>query len=143
MRHHMAHGTKRGSYVVLDADTPAGQAYVHDVTWARRYADANPRATAERVAAAMLDLFGVSAEGEAIFCDHNHVAREPHLGPDVWVYRKRAMPATEGVVGVVPGSMGSWSYRVIGRGFAEALRSSAHGAGRRIRLAGPAKGDDG
>jgi tRNA-splicing ligase RtcB len=40
------------------------------------------------------------------------------------------MSADAGLAGVVPGSMGTWSYHVEGRGCAEALRSSAHGAGR-------------
>jgi tRNA-splicing ligase RtcB len=131
--HHVARGTKSGSYVVLDADDEAGEAYVNDVAWARRYAEANRRAMAERVAVMLDKQFGIHAmEGETIACDHNHVAREEHLGEAVWVHRKGAMPAAEGLAGVVPGSMGSWSYHVIGRGNPEALRSSAHGAGRRM-----------
>ena len=129
--HHVANARKSGSYVVLDADDPAGQAYVNDVEWARRYADANRRAMAERVVELMSKLLHTRAgEAETIACDHNHVAREAHLGEAVWVHRKGAMSAADGAAGVVPGSMGSWSYHVIGRGHAEALRSSAHGAGR-------------
>ena len=129
--HHVANARKSGSYVVLDAAEPAGQAYVNDMEWARRYADANRRAMAERVVERIAELFHVRAnEDEAIACDHNHVAREEHLGETVWVHRKGAMPAADGAAGVVPGSMGSWSYHVVGRGHAEALRSSAHGAGR-------------
>ncbi|MDQ3439317.1 MAG: RtcB family protein, partial [Planctomycetota bacterium] len=129
--HHVANARKSGSYVVLDADAPAGQAYVNDMEWARRYADANRRAMAERVVTLMAELFRIRAiDDGTIACDHNHVVREQHLGVTVWVHRKGAMPAADGAVGVVPGSMGSWSYHVIGRGHAEALRSSAHGAGR-------------
>ena len=40
------------------------------------------------------------------------------------------MPAWPGQGGVLPGSMGSLSYHVTGRGCAGALCSSAHGAGR-------------
>ena len=131
--HHVASGVRSGSYVVLDADDEQGRAYVNDVAWARRYADANRRAMAERVAALLAGRLGVRAvESGTIACDHNHVARESHLGEDVWVHRKGAMPAAEGLAGVVPGSMGSWSYHVIGRGNPEALRSGAHGAGRRM-----------
>jgi tRNA-splicing ligase RtcB len=131
--HHVARGTKSGSYVVLAADTDAGRAYASDVTWARRYADANRRAMAERVVDLMSRLFAVDAiEAETVACDHNHVARELHLGEHVWVHRKGAMPASSGTAGVVPGSMGTWSYHVIGKGCDEALRSSAHGAGRRM-----------
>ena len=40
------------------------------------------------------------------------------------------MPAGPGVAGVVPGSMGTASAHVEGRGHPESLASSAHGAGR-------------
>ena len=40
------------------------------------------------------------------------------------------MPACPGQVGVLPGSTGSLSYHVRGRGCQEALCSSAHGGGR-------------
>jgi tRNA-splicing ligase RtcB (3'-phosphate/5'-hydroxy nucleic acid ligase) len=46
------------------------------------------------------------------------------------VHRKGAMPAEIGSFGVVPGSMGTLSFHVEGRGCAESLLSSAHGAGR-------------
>jgi tRNA-splicing ligase RtcB len=65
-----------------------------------------------------------------VSCDHNHVAREEHFGESLLVHRKGAMPAAAGAAGVLPGSMGTVSYHVEGRGCAESLRSSAHGAGR-------------
>lgn len=66
----------------------------------------------------------------AISTDHNHVAQERHGGTQLWTHRKGAMPAHESVEGVLPGSMGSASYHVRGKGCADALCSSAHGAGR-------------
>jgi tRNA-splicing ligase RtcB (3'-phosphate/5'-hydroxy nucleic acid ligase) len=42
------------------------------------------------------------------------------------------MGLREGEPGVVPGSMGSPSFHVEGRGHPEALGSSAHGAGRAL-----------
>ncbi len=48
------------------------------------------------------------------------------------VHRKGAISAAAGEDGLVPGSMGTRSYHVEGRGCAEALCSSAHGAGRRL-----------
>ncbi len=50
---------------------------------------------------------------------------------DLVIHRKGATPAGEGVWGVIPGSMGSASYIVEGRGQADALNSASHGAGRR------------
>ena len=65
-----------------------------------------------------------------ITTDHNHVSLERHGGRDLWVHRKGAMPAGLGESGVLPGSMGSLSFHVEGRGHEDALCSSAHGAGR-------------
>src|SRR5262249_20140505 len=55
-----------------------------------------------------------------------------HEGRDLWVHRKGAMPAHFGACGVLPGSMGSASFHVEGRGHEAALCSSAHGAGRAL-----------
>jgi len=65
-------------------------------------------------------------------CDHNHVRREAHFGEELWVHRKGALAAHDGVRGMIPGSMGSPSYHVTGRGLEPALCSSSHGAGRRM-----------
>lgn len=67
-----------------------------------------------------------------ITTDHNHVSFENHGGRDLWVHRKGAMRARPGERGVLPGSMGSPSFHVEGRGQEEALCSSAHGAGRAL-----------
>jgi tRNA-splicing ligase RtcB (3'-phosphate/5'-hydroxy nucleic acid ligase) len=67
---------------------------------------------------------------ESITTDHNHVEYETHGSAGLWVHRKGAMPAWPDQAGVLPGSMGSLSYHVVGRGCPDALCSSAHGAGR-------------
>lgn len=46
------------------------------------------------------------------------------------VHRKGATPAQKGVLGIIPGSMTSAGYIVVGRGKAESLQSASHGAGR-------------
>jgi len=50
---------------------------------------------------------------------------------DLVIHRKGATPAEPGVLGVIPGSMGSASYVVRGLGRPDALWSASHGAGRR------------
>jgi tRNA-splicing ligase RtcB len=132
--HHLANATLRSaSMMALDADTPAGQAYLHDQDWARAYASANRRAMADEVVEIMRDEFRIdSIESSLIECDHNHVQREDHSGSSLLVHRKGAMPADTDRPGVIPGSMGTLSYHVLGKGCEAALRSSAHGAGRRF-----------
>lgn len=48
----------------------------------------------------------------------------------MWVSRKGAINAEEGRPGLIPGSMGTASYVVTGRGNALSLNSSPHGADR-------------
>jgi len=130
--HHVARAEVRSSAMAaLDAETDAGRAYLQDQAWACRYAAANRAAMSRDVIQIMKDLFRIEAdESSTIACDHNHVRREEHFGQMLLVHRKGAMPAGAAMPGVVPGSMGTWSYHVEGRGCAESLRSSAHGAGR-------------
>ncbi len=129
---HLARAVPAGQGLrLLDGSTDAGAAYLHDVEWARGYADASRRAMADAVDAAIAPLVGGRLVwATAIASDHNHVVREHHDGRACFVHRKGAMPAGPGVAGVVPGSMGTASAHVEGRGHPESLGSSAHGAGR-------------
>lgn len=61
---------------------------------------------------------------------HNFAWKETHFGKDVVVHRKGATPAHKGVLGIIPGSMASPAYIVIGKGQPESLDSASHGAGR-------------
>ena len=54
------------------------------------------------------------------------------IGRDVWLTRKGAIDANVGVRGLIPGSMGTRSYVVTGKGNPVALCSAPHGAGRRF-----------
>jgi tRNA-splicing ligase RtcB (3'-phosphate/5'-hydroxy nucleic acid ligase) len=129
---HLAKATIRSAAMsALDADTLAGQAYLHDQNWARRYASANRLAMMTQVIAILRSQFNVEpVEGSLIACDHHHVSQEEQLGQTLLIHRKGAMPASDGLAGVVPGSMGTMSFHVEGRGCPQSLMSSAHGAGR-------------
>jgi len=107
--------------------------YVEAVGWAQDYARANRAEMMELVLEALrrhLPAFEVT--GEAVNCHHNYVERERHYGEQVWVTRKGAIRAAEGELGIIPGSMGTRSYIVRGKGSAESFDSCAHGAGRRM-----------
>jgi RNA-splicing ligase RtcB len=64
-------------------------------------------------------------------CHHNFTQLEVHDGQELWVTRKGAIKADRGDLGVIPGSMGTRSYIVRGRGNAASWNSCSHGAGRR------------
>lgn len=61
---------------------------------------------------------------------HNYASLEEHFGRKVWVHRKGAINADKGIMGIIPGSMGTCSYIVEGRGCEDSFKSSSHGAGR-------------
>jgi tRNA-splicing ligase RtcB len=79
-------------------------------------------------------LFSIDTDWSTlIHGDHNHVRRERHFGETLLVHRKGALPASVDEAGVIPGSMGTHSFHVRGRGCENALKSSSHGAGRAMR----------
>ena len=85
-----------------------------------------------RVVDCVQDWIGQSVEAsETVNTHHNYTAREKVFGRDVWLSRKGAIDAAAGVPGLIPGSMGTRSYVVTGKGNRLALNSAPHGAGRR------------
>jgi tRNA-splicing ligase RtcB len=132
--HHLSHGEDVGGGLrALDATSDHGTRYLGDAAWARRFADASRRAMAIQVGAVMeTTLRARLCWDTVITTDHNHVSCERHGDRELWVHRKGAMPARLGEGGVLPGSMGSPSFHVEGRGHEQALCSSAHGAGRAL-----------
>jgi tRNA-splicing ligase RtcB len=140
--HHMEQAEDvGGGFRALDATSDQGARYLSDTAWARRFADASRRAMAEEVGTVIEAVLGAPLCWETIITtDHNHVSLERHGEREFWVHRKGAMPAGLGQAGVLPGSMGSSSFHVEGRGHEAALCSSAHGAGRALsRTAARAK----
>lgn len=110
----------------LSLDSEEGQEYWLSMELAGRFASANHAIIHQRVAAAV----GLSAA--AVVENHHNFAWEQTLpdGRKVIVHRKGATPAGQGVLGVIPGSMGDAGYVVRGRGASESLESASHGAGR-------------
>ncbi|MBI4951185.1 MAG: RtcB family protein [Myxococcales bacterium] len=138
LRHHHEQAARAApsGLRVLDASSDAGQAYLCAVDWAARYARANRARMVDAAVAAFGELFGVGPDASSrLEVDHNHVRRERHGGHMLWVHRKGAMGLDVGERGVVPGSMGSATFHVEGRGHEASLRSSAHGAGRALSRA--------
>jgi tRNA-splicing ligase RtcB len=105
--------------------------YIRDLRWAQRFALLNREEMMDRVLFCLQDWIGEPVEDlERINCHHNFTQQERHFGREVWLSRKGAIDATEGTPGLIPGSMGTASYVVVGKGNRLALNSSPHGAGR-------------
>jgi tRNA-splicing ligase RtcB len=132
--HHLHHASAAGGGLhALEAASDLGAKYLNDAAWARRFADAGRRAMAAAVGDVLEEVLGARLCWDSVIStDHNHVSRERFGEDELWVHRKGAMPAGLGQHGVLPGSMGSASFHVEGRGHDAALRSSAHGAGRAL-----------
>ncbi len=106
-------------------------AYIRELRWAQRYALLNREEMMDRVVGCLSSFLGTAVvEAERINCHHNFTAVERHYGREVWVSRKGAIEARPGQPGLIPGSMGTASYVVEGRGNPVALHSAPHGAGR-------------
>jgi tRNA-splicing ligase RtcB len=117
----------------LDEGTPLFDDYVEAVGWAQDYALANRREMMQLIVEALRrHLRAFALENEAINCHHNYVAREHHLGEDLYITRKGAIRAGAGELGIIPGSMGARSFIVRGLGNEESFCSCSHGAGRRM-----------
>jgi tRNA-splicing ligase RtcB len=117
----------------LDAREQSGQAYLDDMRWAMAYADENRRRLIAAVAEVIADVVDAEIEEDSlVLCNHNHIERI--VGPQgpLWLHRKGAISARADEPGLIPGSMGTASFHVVGRGHADALWSSSHGAGRRM-----------
>ena len=115
----------------LEEGTAQFAAYLRDLRWAQRFALLNREEMMDRVAACLAAWLGEPVvEQERINCHHNFTEQETHFGERVWVSRKGAIEARTGQPGLIPGSMGTASYVVAGKGEARSLRSSPHGAGR-------------
>ena len=110
---------------------PEFDEYITDLRWAQKFAYENRREMMLRVLACLDEFMDERHEDrEFIACHHNYTEREHHFGKDVWLSRKGAINASEGTPGLIPGSMGTASYVVVGKGNRLALNSSPHGAGR-------------
>lgn len=108
-------------------------AYIRDLRWAQDYAFASRERMADVALASLSAELGRPVEERhRINCHHNYSALERHHGKDMWITRKGAILAREGVEGIVPGSMATGTYLVRGKGSAASYDSSAHGAGRRM-----------
>lgn len=125
----------------LPEGTPEFEEYIHYMRWAQEFALLNREEMMDRV---LTEIFYSAAtplmkdkdvftfEIERINCHHNFTQIENHFGENVWITRKGAIQAKEGMKGMIPGSMGAKSYIVSGLENKMAFHSAPHGAGRKM-----------
>jgi tRNA-splicing ligase RtcB len=117
---------------VFLAGTPQFDAYRRDLFWAQQYAALNRALMLERVQQVLRAAFRAVTFDEPVSCHHNYVAEEMHFGEELLITRKGAIRAGLGELGIIPGSMGTRSFIVRGKGNPLSFESASHGAGRRM-----------
>ena len=121
----------------LPDDHPAFNAYMRDLNWAQQFALHNRNEMMDRVLSVVSDaVYGEDGdqseiEVHRINSHHNFTQQERHFGRDVWVTRKGAIEARTTNWAMIPGSMGTRSYIVVGKEHPMSFHSAPHGAGRR------------
>lgn len=111
--------------------TPEFDQYMAELDWAQRFALENRNEMMDRVIEAFEWWTGEKVQRlDDVNCHHNYTSRERHYAKDLIVSRKGAIDAHEGVMGLIPGSMGTASYVVRGKSCEASMCSAPHGAGR-------------
>lgn len=126
----------------LAQNTPEFSSYLHDLMWSQQFATANRVEMTNRVLEQVYrhvypDEWQSLLETDLsilfrVNCHHNYTAIENHSGSNVYITRKGAVSARAGEWGIIPGSMGTRSYIVKGKGNADSFCSCSHGAGRKM-----------
>ena len=115
----------------LPFDSPEGQSYVSEMQYCVDFAFANRKLMMQRITEIFSEHFKEDFKGfPMINIAHNYASLEKHLGMELVVHRKGATLAVEGTVGIIPGSQGTQSYIVKGKGNPQSFNSCSHGAGR-------------
>jgi tRNA-splicing ligase RtcB len=125
----------------LPLNTDEGQMYQAEMNYCVEFALANRKLMMQRCLEAfngvLAPVFHLDDDtsGGMINIAHNYAAYENHFGKNVIVHRKGATRARDGEIGIIPGSQGTKSYIVRGKGNPESFQSCSHGAGRKLSRA--------
>jgi tRNA-splicing ligase RtcB (3'-phosphate/5'-hydroxy nucleic acid ligase) len=120
----------RWELAFLPADTAEGQDYLAEMQYCVDFALASRKLMIDRIKEAVDEVMGDVSYESPINIAHNYAALENHFGEKVIVHRKGATRARAKELGIIPGSQGSMSFIVAGKGNPESFSSCSHGAGR-------------
>jgi tRNA-splicing ligase RtcB len=111
----------------FDLDSESGQAYLNDLNEALQFALDNREMMINKIVGCMeKTVCGYVETDRFINRNHNHA----EIDGEYVIHRKGATHADEGMLGVIPGNMKDGSFIVKGKGNADSMSSSSHGAGR-------------
>ena len=116
----------------LPIDSQEGRDYLRDMQFAMDYASENRRRMMIIYKEEVNAFFKEVRFLKEVNIHHNYTCLESHYRQDVWIHRKGATSAKKDEIGIIPGSMGTPSYIVRGKGNPESFMSCSHGAGRNM-----------
>jgi tRNA-splicing ligase RtcB len=122
------------NYLNLDSDE--GNEYLTAMNFALDFALESRKHMMEKVKNVVLNLIDKHTDWKGtkflkeVNIHHNFAIMEEHFGELVMVHRKGATQAFKNQLGIIPGSMGTNSYIVKGKGNPDSFMSCSHGAGR-------------
>ena len=125
-------GKAKDGHWGFDVNSQEGKDYIQDLDWSLDYALANRKEIMRRVVSCVCEAANIPEleryidYSELINRNHNHAEEKDGL----WIHRKGATHAEDGMMGVIPGNMRDGSFIVKGKGCKDSLCSSSHGAGR-------------
>jgi tRNA-splicing ligase RtcB (3'-phosphate/5'-hydroxy nucleic acid ligase) len=130
---------KDSGLAYLVVGTKEGDQYLRSMQFALEFAKENRRIMMERFKSVIFNLIKKYTDSisnieivQEVNIHHNYASLENHYDRDVWVHRKGAIRVDDGIIGIIPGSMGTSSYIVKGKGNKDSFCSASHGAGRRM-----------
>lgn len=134
---------KKQELAFLPLDSDEGKSYIREMNYCVDFALANRKLMMDNIKKIFEKETGCSFcsrdgelnidfTNEIINIAHNYARMENHFGENVMIHRKGATLATTDTIGIIPGSQGTKSYIVMGKGNAESFNSCSHGAGRKM-----------
>ena len=135
---------KEWELAFLPIDSEEAKCYMLEMQYCVDFALANRKLMMDRIISCFIEIIQkdfwllnnkdevVDLDNSMINIAHNYAAWENHFGKNVIVHRKGATLAREGTIGIIPGSQGTNSYIVKGKGNPDSFNSCSHGAGRRM-----------
>ncbi len=112
------------------SDSEEFHQYKAEMEYCIEFAFNNRKLMMERMKECISDVYPDVEFSGFINKPHNFADDEVHFGQEVILHRKGATRARKGELGMIPGSQGSPSYIVKGKGNPDSFESCSHGAGR-------------
>jgi len=116
----------------LPIDSIEGEGYIKEMNYCVDFALANRKLMMNKIIDIIGEIPTAIKFDEIINIAHNYARMENHFGENVMIHRKGATLATVVTTGIIPGSQGTKSYIVKGKGNKDSFTSCSHGAGRKM-----------